>query len=43
MLMSDRDDSKRPDPDDLPDGTGTASEDPDDGKDTVSGGGADDR
>lgn len=40
--MTDRD-ARHPDPDDLPDGSGTQSEDPDDGSDTASGGGADDR
>ena len=40
--MTERD-SHRPDPDDLPDGTGTDSEQPDDGADTGAGGGADDR
>ncbi|WP_268765643.1 hypothetical protein [Leifsonia sp. Leaf336] len=38
-----RDDAARPDPDDLPDGSGTDPEQPDDGGDTASGGGADDR
>ncbi|MGN6425365.1 MAG: hypothetical protein ACTHMF_01005 [Leifsonia sp.] len=33
----------RPDADELPDGSGTQSEQPDDGEDTASGGGADDR
>jgi hypothetical protein len=33
----------RPDADDLPDGSGTDPEQPDDGGDTASGGGADDR
>jgi hypothetical protein len=36
-------DTTHPDPDDLPDGSGTDAESPDDGKDTASGGGADDR
>ena len=36
-------DAARPDPDDLPDGSGTGEEHPDDGEDTASGGGADDR
>lgn len=40
--MAERD-TNRPDPDELPDGSGTDAESPDDGKDTASGGGADDR
>ena len=40
--MTERD-AREADPDDLPDGTGTGSEEPDDGADTASGGGADDR
>ena len=36
-------DAARPDPDSLPDGSGTDPEQPDDGEDTASGGGADDR
>ncbi|CAM5386689.1 hypothetical protein [Leifsonia shinshuensis] len=40
--MTERD-PRSTDPDDLPDGSGTQSEDPDDGADTASGGGADDR
>lgn len=39
--MTDRD-THRPDPDDLPDGSGPQSEEAD-GADTASGGGADDR
>lgn len=42
ISMAERD-TNRPDPDDLPDGSGTDTEGPDDGKDTASGGGADDR
>ncbi|WP_434315474.1 hypothetical protein [Leifsonia sp. P73] len=40
--MTDRD-THRPDPDDLPDGSGPQSDGADDGADTASGGGADDR
>ncbi|MEY9954131.1 hypothetical protein [Leifsonia sp. EB34] len=40
--MSERD-PRNTDPDDLPDGTGPQSEESDDGADTASGGGADDR
>lgn len=40
--MTDRD-THHPDPDDLPDGSGPQSDESDDGADTASGGGADDR
>lgn len=39
----DHEQDARPDPDDLPDGSGPQSESSDDGEDTASGGGADDR
>lgn len=37
------DEKERPDAEQLPDGSGTDTETPDDGEDTASGGGADDR
>lgn len=40
--MTERD-VRQTDPDEIPSGSGTGSEDPDDGEDTASGGGADDR
>lgn len=39
----DHDKEARPDPDDLPDGSGNGTGTPNDGEDTASGGGADDR
>ncbi|WP_267902729.1 hypothetical protein [Leifsonia sp. AG29] len=41
--MSIHEDDARPDADELPDGSGPQSEPEDDGEDTASGGGADDR
>ncbi len=40
---AERKDASRPDPDDLPDGSGSDGSQPEDGEDTASGGGADDR
>lgn len=39
----DHENDARPDPDDLPDGSGSDGDAPNDGEDTASGGGADDR